>query len=224
MLKAAPFAAWVVISWIWPLLLKGANTSGPETREGPSAMVVLAAVLAVSRIFGSAASYLVQKLTGSLTGLLAGTGFNLLMAFFTGVSLFYVDQLELNKVVQWLWSPDQESSPLVVPALFFAGSIFLAKGSEEIVKVLNQLFLAHYIGNDTVRATVSSFTTAAGNFAGFILINLGLIITWSQGASNKAPYLLLFVTCVGAILAVVAAVSVRRMIRPVTTRVAEVAN
>lgn len=211
MLKAAPFAAWVVISWVWPLLVKGAQASGEEPKSG-LAFVVLAVLLPTSRILGSALSYLVQKFTGSLSGLLAATGFNLLMVFSTGLTLCWVGQDELSAAVRSVLR--SETPVYVLPALFFGGAIALAKGSEEIVKILNQLFLAKYIEDDTVRATVSSFTTAAANLVGFVLINVGLlIVTFTQEPRFKAPYLLLFVAGGGVVLAIVAGMAVRGMIR-----------
>ena len=102
----------------------------------------------------------------------------------------------------------------MLAALFFGGAIALAKGSEEVVKILNQLFLAKYIEDDTVRATVSSFTTAAGNLVGFVLITMSLlIVTFTHESRFKAPYLLLFVAGGGVVLAIVAETVVRGMIR-----------
>jgi len=156
---------------------------------------------------GSTASYFVQRLTGSLSGLLSGTVFNLFMAMFAGLSLLYVH----NSLVATLAS-NQNSSAWQAPALFFGGAMVLAKGSEEVVKVLNQVFLAQYIASDTVRATVISFTEAVTNLIGFMLINLGLIVTWTQQPQNRPPSLLLFAACSGVVLATVAGLMLRRLI------------
>ena len=225
-LKAAPFAAWVVISWFWPLLVKytpGGQSAIQDTPGTRNAMLLLAIALALSRIAGSVASYLAQRLTDPLKGLIAGTVFNLLIALSAGLSLFYVDRSLLDTLLNDVMR--EESSPLLLPALIFGVSIMLAKGSEEVVKVLNQVFLAHYIRSDTVRATVISFTGAVMNLMGFILINIGLIITWQQPPQNKAPYLLIFVTVSGIMLALVAYRLLRgAMVRRVSTPAAGVAD
>lgn len=212
LLRAAPFAAWVVISWFWPLLVKytpGAQASAADPASTGKLLVALAFALAIFRILGSTASYFVQRLTGSLAGLLSGTVFNLLMAFVAGLSLVYVDRSLLDTFTGFSTQP---SSPLLTPALFFGAGLVLAKGSEEVVKVLNQIFLAHYVQSDTVRATVISFTEAVTSLIGFILINLGLIITWGQQPQHKAPLLLLSVASSGVILAIIAGVMLRRLL------------
>jgi len=212
MLRAAPFAAWIVISWFWPLLVQythGPQASIRDTQGTRNVLVVLSLALAISRIFGSTASYFVQRLTGSLAGLLSGTVFNLLMAFAAGLSLLYVDRSLLSTLFS-------KESPLLTPALFFGGSLVLAKGSEEVVKVLNQIFLAHYVRSDTVRATVISFTEAVTNLMGFVVINVGLIVIWWQRSQNQAPQLLLFAACSGVVVATVAGFKLKRlMVRPV---------
>jgi len=210
LLRAAPFAAWVVISWFWPILVRYGSDGSASIEDTPAVqnlVTALAIALAVSRIMGSTASYFVQRLTGSLSGLLSGTVFNLFMAMFAGLSLLYVH----NSLVSTLAS-NQNSSAWQAPALFFGGAMVLAKGSEEVVKVLNQVFLAQYIASDTVRATVISFTEAVTNLIGFMLINLGLIVTWTQQPQNRPPSLLLFAACSGVVLATVAGLMLRRLI------------
>lgn len=222
LLRAAPFAAWVVISWFWPILVRYSSDSSASVPDEPAIQDLamgLAVALAISRIVGSTASYFVQRLTGSLSGLLSGTIFNLCMAFLAGLSLFYV-----HKSLVATLAFRQGSPAWLAPALFFGGAMVLAKGSEEVVKVLNQVFLAQYVGSDTVRATVISFTEAVTSLIGFVLINVGLVVTWTQQPQNKAPSLLLFVSCSGVVLATVAGLMLRRIVTRVPAPAAGVAD
>jgi uncharacterized membrane protein len=141
------------------------------------------------------------------------------MAFLAGLSLFYV-----HKSLVATLAFRQGSPAWLAPALFFGGAMVLAKGSEEVVKVLNQVFLAQYVGSDTVRATVISFTEAVTSLIGFVLINVGLVVTWTQQPQNKAPSLLLFVSCSGVVLATVAGLMLRRIVTRVPAPAAGVAD
>ena len=225
LLRAAPFAAWVVISWFWPILVRYSSDSSPLAPDTPAIQhlaIGLAVALAISRIAGSTVSFFVQRLTGSLGGLLSGTIFNLFMAVFAALSLFYVHKSLVATLVRDGSNP--ESSAWLAPALFFGGAMVLAKGSEEVVKVLNQVFLAQYVATDTVRATVISFTEAVTSLIGFILINVGLIVTLTQQPQNKAPSLLLFAACSGVVLATVAGLMLRRIVTRAPVPAAGVAD
>lgn len=212
-LKASPFAAWVVISWFWPLLVKYPQT-GLESRTAERWVIGFAIALAISRVVGSGFSYLVQKLTSPLQGLLHWTGITLGAALVAGFSLLYLDRSLLDT----LGIPATSGrSSLVLFAYLFGFGILIAKASEEVVKVFNQIFLANYVQSDTVRATVISFTGAAMNLIGFILINLGLVIIWWQSPQNKPPSLLIFASCSGIVLAIVAYSMLRRSMVRVST-------
>jgi hypothetical protein len=212
-LKASPFATWVVISWFWPLLVKYPQT-GLDSMEAERWAIGFAIALAISRVMGSGFSYLVQKLTSPLQGLLHWTGITLAAALVAGFSLLYLDRSLLDTLAL----PGTASrSSLVLFAYTFGFSIMIAKASEEVVKVFNQIFLANYVQRDTVRATVISFTGAVMNLIGFILINLGLVIIWWQSPQNKPPSLLIFASCSGITLAIIAYSMLRRsMVRAST--------
>lgn len=205
-LKASPFATWVVISWFWPLLVKYPQT-GLESAKAQQLVIVFAIALPISRVIGSSFSYLVQKLTSPLQGLLHWTAITLGAALVAGLSLLYLDRSLLDTLGMPATSGQ---SSMVLFAYIFGFSIAIAKASEEVVKVFNQIFLAHYVLNDTVRATVISFTGAVMNLMGFVLINLGLVIIWWQSPENKAPSLLIFASCSGILLAIVAYSFLRR--------------
>jgi len=208
-LKASPFAAWVLISWFWPLLVRypppTRATSGALQTTGDRWMIGISIALAISRISGSGLSYILQKLTPALQGLLHWTAFTLGAALCMGFSLLFLPESLLETLLM-----GERSSYVILPTIVFALSFMVAKGSEEVVKVFNQIFLSNYVQNDTVRATVISFNEAVMNLIGFVLINLGLVITWSLPAEKKAPSLLIFASCAGILLAIIAYRMMRR--------------
>jgi hypothetical protein len=176
-----PFPCWILLSWFFTALVESGGASGL-----PAAFTVwLGVTLGVARVVGA---LLGKRLSSSRDGRSLRAIFE--NAVFVNVLFFFVAALLL--VLHLL---GKSGLPPSAGIAFFLTAAALAKGSEEIIKLSKNKFLAAALPGGEVRATTLSFVSVAQNAFGFMAISLSGLLAFMVADSGERQTVMIFATC-----------------------------
>lgn len=108
------------------------------------------------------------------------------------VNVFFLFSASMLLVLRLL---GESSLPSTLGLALFLSAIALAKGSEEVIKLSKNKFLASVLLSSEVRATTLSFVSVAQNAFGFIAISLSGLLAFMLTDAGERQTVMIFATC-----------------------------
>jgi len=179
-----PFPCWILLSWFFTALVTSDGSSG-ITSLPATFTLSLGVTLGVARVVGA----LIGKRLSS-----AGDEKTLQSIFEKAVfiNVFFLFGAAMLLVLR-LSGKGGFSSSLGI--ILFLSAVALAKGSEEIIKLSKNKFLASVLLNGEVRATTLSFVSVAQNAFGFIAISLSGLLAFMMTENGDRQTVMVFAVC-----------------------------
>jgi hypothetical protein len=179
-----PFPCWILLSWFFTALVKADGSGGAA--ELPTMFTLwLGITLGVARVAGA---LLGKRLSSRRDEKTLRSIFE--KAVF--VNVFFLSGAALLLVLRLL---GEGSLPPSLGVALFLAAVALAKGSEEVIKLSKNKFLASALPNGDVRATTLSFVSVAQNAFGFIAISLSGLLAFMVTDSGEQQTVMIFTTC-----------------------------
>ncbi len=169
-LCTCPFAAWVIISWFWPLLVGIIRPSSFDTVSVGWLLAAVGAVIGGFRVVGSLKALKVLK---------TGDGASLQHR----MSLWVFLNLSMSIVAGYCCLAFDSPWARLLGFLVF---ISTAKALEEIVKSIREAVIHGCIESPTARAATASFVEMMTNLVGFVMIVAAVL---SANLSGNDPFI-----------------------------------
>lgn len=176
-----PFPCWILLSWFFTALVESGGASGLPAEF----MMWLGVTLGVARVAGA---LLGKRLSSRRDGERLRAIFE--NAVFVNVLFLFGSALLL---VLRLTVEGRLSSSM--GAALFLTAVALAKGSEEVIKLSKNKFLAAALPNGNVRATTLSFISVAQNAFGFMAISLSGLLAFMVADGGQRQTVMIFTAC-----------------------------
>ncbi|HYX27157.1 MAG TPA: hypothetical protein VE863_01225 [Pyrinomonadaceae bacterium] len=179
-----PFPCWIVLSWFFTSFVHASGTED-HVNLSESYALWLGIILGVARVLGASMGKWLghrskpEKLQSVFE-----------KAVFINVSFLFGASLLL--VMRMLVENSFLSAVVVAPFLL---SVAFAKGSEEVIKLSKNKFLASAVPNPAIRATTLSFVSIAQNAFGFVAISLGALVAFSSTSGARRQPVIIFAAC-----------------------------
>lgn len=173
-----PFPCWILLSWFFTAFVEAGGDSGAFT-------LWLGVTLGVARVAGA-------LLGKRLSSRRDGTGLRSIFENAVFLNVIFLLGAALLLVLRLLGEGRLPSS--VGVALFLTAAA-LAKGSEEVIKLSKNKFLAAALPNGDVRATTLSFVSVAQNAFGFMAISLSGLLAFMVTDSGEIQTVIIFTAC-----------------------------
>jgi hypothetical protein len=176
-----PFPCWILLSWFFTALVESGGASGL-----PSAFTLwLGVTLGVARVAGA---LLGKRLSRSRDG----RGMRAIFESAVFVNVIFLFGAALLLVLRLI---GESRLPSSVGVILFLVAAALAKGSEEVIKLSKNKFLAAALPNSDVRATTLSFVSVAQNAFGFMAISLSGLFAFMVTDSGELQTVMIFSVC-----------------------------
>jgi hypothetical protein len=182
-----PFPCWIMVSWFYTSFVQSSG-SGDTTSLPASYLLWLGVTLGVARVLGAWVGKRLGRYADeeSLQAVFE-------KAVFVNVSFLFGAAMLL--VLRPLAEGSFSSS---VGIALFLSSVAMAKGSEEVIKLSKNKFLASALPNDEIRATTLSFVSVAQNTFGFVAISLSGLLAFTVTDSDIRQPVIIFAVCASA--------------------------
>lgn len=176
-----PFPCWILLSWFFTAFVDSGGASSL-----PAAFTLwLGVTLGVARVAGA---LLGKRLSRSRDG----RGMQTIFESAVFVNVLFLFGAALLLVLRLI---GESRLPSSVGVTLFLVAAALAKGSEEVIKLSKNKFLAAALPNSDVRATTLSFVSVAQNAFGFIAISLSGLFAFMVTDSGELQPVMIFTVC-----------------------------
>lgn len=179
-----PFPCWILLSWFFTAFVQS-NGSSATTNLPTTFALWLGITLGVSRVAGVLIGKRLSSESNEKT----------LQAIFEKavfVNVFFLFGAALLLVLRLTGAAGFSST---VGITLFLSAVALAKGSEEVIKLAKNKFLASALLNSEVRATTLSFVSVAQNAFGFMCISLSSFLAFLLTSSGDQQTIMIFMAC-----------------------------
>jgi MFS family permease len=179
-----PFPCWIMLSWFYTSFVQSSG-SGDTTSLPASYLLWLGITLGVARVLGAWVGKWLGRYTDEES----------LQAVFEKAVLVNVSFLFGAAMLLVLRPLVESSFYSSIGIALFLSSVAMAKGSEEVIKLSKNKFLASALPNGEIRATTLSFVSVAQNAFGFVAISLSGLLAFTVTDSNIRQPVIIFAVC-----------------------------